>query len=442
MSLDNFLRGRKLLKKEIPAKYHRQLKQKSIQKEKTMKLTKTEAFCLRCHTRFKKEECMIENKKELFFYCSECIGLGRVESRQFFYYVPEKSTVKRKVDFAWQGELTKGQAYISKRLVKYYRQKKPHLIHAVTGAGKTEMLFNLLDHALKKGHRVAVASPRVDVCLELFPRFQEVFPNEKIALLYGNSDKEYEYTKFVVTTTHQLLRFYKAFDLIVVDEVDAFPYADNPVLEFGTKNALKKTGQLVYLTATPSEKLMNQINQKKLVYSQLSKRYHGYQLPVPTCHFNYFLSRSLEKGELPNFFTNVLEKQNRQCLIFFPNIDRMKVCYELLKQKYPDKKITYVYANEPYREEKIKKMRRQEIDWLLTTTILERGVTFPNIDVIVYESHHRVFNAASLVQISGRVGRKEEYPTGSIYFLHSGKTKAMRQAIEQIKEMNHRGGFK
>ncbi len=75
------------------------------------------------------------------------------------------------------------------------------------------------------------------------------------------------------------------------------------------------------------------------------------------------------------------------------------------------------------------------------TTILERGVTFPNIDVIVYEADHQVFNTASLVQISGRVGRKAEYPTGKIIFIHKGKTKSINEAIKQIKLMNQKAGF-
>ncbi|MDT2848554.1 DEAD/DEAH box helicase [Vagococcus carniphilus] len=442
MSIEDFLKGRKLLKKEIPNKYHSSLKKnKTILKEKTMIIEKEKICCLRCNTTHLKKNCLISNKYETFYYCSECIGLGRVESKNYFYTVPDNHTEKRKIDFKWKGELTKDQKKISKNLVNYYKQEENHLIHAVTGAGKTEMLFELLKVALKKGHRVAVASPRVDVCLELHPRFQAVFPEESIALLYGKSKEQYRYTHFVVTTTHQLLRFREAFDLIVVDEVDAFPYADNPVLEFGTQQALKTTGKLVYLTATPSEKLMEKIVNKELKYSQLAKRYHGYQLPVPTCHFDYFLANRLKKGKLPAFLINILKNQRRQCLLFFPNIERMKQCFQLLESLFPDKRIAYVYANENLREEKIKRMRRKEIDWLLTTTILERGVTFPNVDVIIYEAHHRVFTQASLVQISGRVGRKKEFPTGDIYFLHSGKTKEINQAIKQIKMMNERAGF-
>lgn len=47
-------------------------------------------------------------------------------------------------------------------------------------------------------------------------------------------------------------------------------------------------------------------------------------------------------------------------------------------------------------------MRKGELDFLLCTTILERGVTFTDIDVLVLGAEDRTFTEAALVQISGR----------------------------------------
>ena len=137
----------------------------------------------------------------------------------------------------------------------------------------------------------------------------------------------------------------------------------------------------------------------------------------------------------------ILEKQSKACLIFFPNIERMKLFYKILRKQFPNKRIAYVYSGKDDREKLIMAMRRGGLDWLLTTTILERGVTFSNIDVIVFEANHRTFTTASLVQIAGRVGRKNDFPTGNIYFFHTGKTKSINNSVAQIKEMNRKGGF-
>lgn len=51
-------------------------------------------------------------------------------------------------------------------------------------------------------------------------------------------------------------------------------------------------------------------------------------------------------------------------------------------------------------------------------------------------ANHRLYTKSALVQISGRVGRAAERPTGELLFLHDGSTKEMRKAITEIKAMN------
>lgn len=440
MDLEDYLRGRLLLKSEIPDKYHRDLSKYRI-KKRAINIIGQDLSCVRCGFTGRKDRWLIKKQVSSFYYCPKCLLLGRVESRGGLYGIKEKKRRERIVEFTWEGALTRAQKQISEALINSYQVRQSHLVYAVTGAGKTEMLFPLIHKTLQKGCRIAIVSPRVDVCLELYPRFTSAFQKEDIMLLYGNQKEDYRYTHFVVATTHQLWRFYKAFDVVVVDEVDAYPYANNPFLAYGVKTSLKKDGVLIYLTATPSKDLMKLGERKALGVSYLPKRYHGHALPVPRCFFDYFLNQELAKMKLPRCLKKILSHQERSCLIFFPNIKRMKKCYRLLCQEFPRKKIAYVYAGKKDRESLVNKMRLGEIDWLLCTTILERGVTFPNIDVIVFEANHRTFTIASLVQISGRVGRKKEFPTGSIYFLHTGKSRAMKKCLAQIKEMNLKGGF-
>src|SRR5699024_12687424 len=72
-------------------------------------------------------------------------------------------------------------------------------------------------------------------------------------------------------------------------------------------------------------------------------------------------------------------------------------------------------------------MRSSETRVLLTTTILERGVTFKNLDVIVVGAE--MFNSDSLVQICGRTGRKMDDPVGNIWFMAAYNTGHIRREI-------------
>ena len=78
----------------------------------------------------------------------------------------------------------------------------------------------------------------------------------------------------------------------------------------------------------------------------------------------------------------------------------------------------------------------EEFRVLITTTLLERGITFPDIDCIVLRAEHDVFNKSTLIQIAGRVGRAIGFENGSVIFYSKYLSKAMRQAKKEIQLMN------
>src|SRR5699024_966650 len=100
-----------------------------------------------------------------------------------------------------------------------------------------------------------------------------------------------------------------------------------------------------------------------------------------------------------------------------------------------------VHADDATREEKMHHFRRGNIQVLLTTPILERGVTLPSIDVFIINAGHIVFDEAALIQIAGRAGRSKSDPDGEVIYLHTRKTRAMILVVCSIKKMNQKGGF-
>lgn len=59
------------------------------------------------------------------------------------------------------------QAQISQALCQAVDENRPSLVHAVTGAGKTEMIYAVVAKVLDQGGAVCIATPRIDVCIEL-----------------------------------------------------------------------------------------------------------------------------------------------------------------------------------------------------------------------------------------------------------------------------------
>lgn len=373
-------------------------------------------------------------------YCLHCLNMGKIKSCTVLHHLPETNSFARLAEpiLRWQGRLSTEQQRASAEIVATVHSEETRLIWAVAGAGKTEMIFEGIAACLRKGGRVCLASPRVDVCLELSPRISQAFPAVPLALLYGGNQEGYRYTPLVIATTHQLLRFREAFDLLIIDEIDSFPYHDDAGLQFGAQKSRKKASALVYLTATPSRRMQHDIKRGNLAATILPARYHGYPLPEPERVWigNW---RSAISKKKKNRFLRLIGRQlqkKRRFLLFLPHIQLMEELDAWLRELYPERHFTCVSAGDPDREEKVKKMRAEEYDFLMTTTILERGVTFRDIDVIVLGAEDRVFTEASLVQIAGRAGRHKDFPSGWVCFAHAGETKAIQGAIRQIRSMN------
>lgn len=410
--------------------------------------------CVRCGNKnrnlFSTYPCSLCNHKH--FYCRNCIQMGRMsECKPLYRWNGTRMKHKNLMNpLTWDGELTPAQQVASNSLVKaIQRKEKEFLIWAVCGSGKTEMLFHAINYCLQQGKRIAIASPRVDVIRELYPRIQSAFEKVTVEALYGSSENKYGISQIILATTHQLMRFRKAFDVLVIDEVDAFPFNYDDTLTYAAVHAKKPEATIVYLTATPRKDLQKRIRQRNIQHVFVPLRYHGYPLPEPTMKMTIRLQQSLSKKQFPPIFFKWLSKRKkpeRQLLIFVPTVRLAKdlqedLCIELVRKRIINNQSEFeeVYAEDQRREEKVNNFREKKLKVLLTTTILERGVTFPSVDVAVMDAGHEVFDEAALVQIAGRAGRSAEDPTGEVVYFHNGRTEAMEKSKQLIIDMNKRG---
>lgn len=389
--------------------------------------------CIRCGSLVNSQ---LPNGKK---YCRFCIGLGRICEGDEIIRSCEKIIYPsiRDGGLTWHGKLTAAQQEVSDELVNSFFKKQNHLVHAVTGAGKTEMLFKVVASCLSQGRRCCIATPRIDVVDELYPRLQEAFQKVTIGKYHGREYFEPKDEQLVICTTHQLLKFYQAFDLLVIDEVDSFPFRNNPVLNYGAKNAVKEDGSTFYLSATPDKNLVKQAKQGQIGYSLLKRRFHGGLLPVP--QEIIFLRPFLKKEKLHPKLLREIRKiiaSKKPLLIFIPKVIELPIYQKVLKTYFLKLKIDSVHAQDLQRQEKVLAFRNNKLDILLTTTILERGVTFKRVQVIVVAADDQIYNVPSLVQIAGRVGRSKDDQKGTVVFCYHRYTSEIKQARQQIQMMN------
>lgn len=367
-------------------------------------------------------------------YCAACVGLGRLTEKDHLYRFP--NVIGRfAAELTWPGTLTSSQAKAGAALAAAVRAGQPFLLWAVTGAGKTEMLFPVIAAVLAGGQRVAVVSPRVDVVRELAPRLQAAFANTPMVVRYGGAPWPQADSALVVATTHQMLRYYHAFALVIVDEVDAFPYPESPMLAYGVKHAA--SGDHVFLSATPPKGLQQAAARNKMATGFLARRFHGHDLPVPK-----LILDSLRQA--PHRLSPLVRKQiqaamhppGQRLLLFVPDLQWLVPVARILTGL--GLRTAAVHAQAKTRKADVSAFRAHELDALVTTTILERGVTIPGCGVIVLAADSSRYSAAGLVQMAGRAGRAPDRPADSVIFIARHYTASIKQAKAEIAAMNRR----
>lgn len=378
----------------------------------------------------KNNQCFRCGNKELFIfsnnvYCNNCKEFGIVNKGSYFYQLEIEKYNFEYEDKLNKLRLTNRQVLASKFIFSNIIMKSDCLIHAVCGAGKTEITFPSISSVLKNNKFVCFAIPRIDILYEVYERLKEYFPKTKICIL-NSKEKSVQHGQLYVMTTNQIIKFKGAFDLIIVDEIDAFPFESNIKYDYGVQNAKTKCGSVIYLTSTPSEKFL----EKKINKFTIKRRWHNNLLPVPKLYYfdiNEFL-------QLSNYnFINYL-KRGRSVLLFVCNI---KLGYKVLnKIKEEDINVFFVHSKENKRREIINNFKSGYFNVLLSTPILERGVTFKDIDVVILDADNELYTKASLIQIAGRVNRNKNYQKGEVIFLFKNKTKNINEAKKDIINLN------
>ena len=384
-------------------------------------------------------------------YCQACMSLGLSRACGLLLYAtipsygPAPSAQYEVADPLQKWSLSPAQRAATTVALQYMKsthtRTKPgaFLLWAVTGAGKTEMIFPLIHHILTRGGKVLIATPRRDVVLELGPRIASAFPQYTLAMLYGGSDQRWHRAHLTLATTHQLFRFQRAFDLVIVDELDAFPFVNDPALAYAAEHSCRDSGTFVYLSATPPLALQRQANKGIIPHAKVPVRFHGHPLPVPRMMRMKTVAQCIQRQRLPqSLLTRIHHSLHRgaQLFLFLTRIAQITPFLFLLKQHIRGANIQGTSSLDPDRAQKVTQFRNRTIRILITTTILERGVTIPKSDVFVFDADSSLFDEASLVQMAGRAGRSSQDPHGHVVFVAATRTTSQIKSIAHIKKMN------
>lgn len=121
----------------------------------------------------------------------------------------------------------------------------------------------------------------------------------------------------------------------------------------------------------------------------------------------------------------------KKTIIFVPTIKDISVISSQLENtSFQYGVVSSLHQNN---QNVISQLKNGEIDCIISTTLLERGVTIDDVQVIVFKGEHMIFDERTLIQIAGRVGRNLLIPMVMFIYLRMKKQRVFQGVFPQSK---------
>lgn len=326
------------------------------------------------------------------------------------------------------------------------------LVQGDVGSGKTIIAVLALMNTAFSGCQGALMAPTEVLArqhYELITRlFEEYNIPIKTALLTGSmtaKEKRRAYDRIecglakIIIGTHALIQGAVSYDrlaLVVTDEQHRFGVKQREA--FAKKGGVP---HVLVMSATPIPRTLAIILYGELDISVIDEL-PANRLPIKNC--------VVDTGYRQTAYTFMRKqmKEGRQCYIICPMVEESEhlevenvVDYaERLQDEMGEQiKVSCLHGKmkQAQKDAIMESFGRNEIQILVSTTVIEVGIDVPNATVMMVENAER-FGLAQLHQLRGRVGRGK-YQSYCI-FMSGSKSKETKQRLEILNKTND--GFK
>ena len=319
------------------------------------------------------------------------------------------------------------------------------LLQGDVGSGKTIVSLIAAYNTVNSGFQVAVMTPTEILARQHFNFAKKLFPKQiNIELISGKS--EYKIKKEILKKlanneidiifgTHAIFQkkvYFKNLGLIVIDEQHKFGVNQRKRLsDKGGKNC-----DVLLMTATPIPRTLTMTLYGDMDLSIIKEKPKS-RKPIKTY------------SKLENKIDDVVKfiKKEIKCgnQIFWvcPLIEESKKLdhssavkkFEYLNKFFPNE-VSILHGKTDLEDKDIilNKFLKKEFKILVSTTIIEVGIDFPNANVIVIENANK-FGLSQLHQLRGRVGRGNKDSTCILMF-KSNLSENAKKRINILKESN------
>lgn len=323
------------------------------------------------------------------------------------------------------------------------------LIQGDVGSGKTIVATLALISAALSGYQGAIMVPTEVLARQHLESINELIAENELnintVLLTGSmkaKEKREAYAKIesgevsIIIGTHALIQDsvnYKNLALVITDEQHRFGVRQRESI--ANKGSMP---HIIVMSATPIPRTLAIIMYGDLDISIIDEL-PANRLPIKNC--------VVGTNYRPNAYKFIEQQvvQGRQAYIICPTVEFSEAIEGENVIDYCDtlKKIFPPYINIEYLHGKMKpamkneimdRFAKNEIQILVSTTVVEVGVNVPNATVMMIENAER-FGLAGLHQLRGRVGRGK-YQSYCI-FINASETKKVSERLEILNHSNN-----
>jgi len=321
-------------------------------------------------------------------------------------------------------------------------QRMFRILQGDVGSGKTIISIVAALDAIESGYQCALMAPTGILAEQHYILFKKLIENTSLkinfSLLTGKTDpkKRKEILENLrnkkinlLIGTHALFQKkinFKKVGLVIIDEQHKFGVKQRSELA-------KKGGDncdVLLMSATPIPRTMMMSLYGDMDISKITEK--------PATRKKIITLSKPEKkiNELWPFIKKQINSQNQifwVCPLIeessFLDYSSAKKKFDFVNKKFPNKVGLIHGALDKVEKEKVlKKFLNKEISILVSTTVIEVGIDFPNANLIIIENANK-FGLAQLHQLRGRVGRGEKQGTCILLF----KDGLSKNAIKRIK---------
>ncbi len=327
--------------------------------------------------------------------------------------IKKQNEIISELDFSLTNDQIKTLNEINKDLCS--DNKMFRLLQGDVGSGKTIVSLLSALNTINSGFQVAIMAPTEILTRQHFLLAKKIFPkNIKIELLSGKSsykDKKIILNKLIrkeidmIFGTHALFQKkveFRKLGLIIIDEQHKFGVNQRKKLS----DKAGKDCDVLLMTATPIPRTLTMTIYGDMDLSIIREKPNN-RKPVKTYSkleskiddVIKFIKKEIKLGNQIFWVCPLIEESKK--------IDHTSAVKksEYLKKIFPNQ--VYLLHGKTTIEKKemiLNKFLKNEFKILVSTTIIEVGIDFPNANVIVIENANK-FGLSQLHQLRGRVGR-------------------------------------